>query len=49
MKQVVAFVKHALGWRAFLLTLSQRPVRDFDAVEDFAAVVKDHLELVVCK
>ena len=48
-KQVVAFVKHALGWRAFLLTLSQRPVRDFDAVKDFAAVVKDHLELVVCK
>ena len=48
-KQVVAFVKHALGWRAFLLTMSQCPVRDFDAVKDFAAEVKDHLELVVCK
>jgi len=48
-KQVGAFAKHALGWRAFILTLSQCPVRDFDAVKDFAAVVKDHLEVVVCK
>ena len=48
-KQVVAFVRHALGWRAFLLTMSQCPVHDFDAVKAFAAEVKDHLELVVCK